>query len=243
MNRTISNKTKKKKKTQRRDLESEILECIKEKGGVTITEIAKKRGFSRNTVSKYISILKIKKKIFGKKLGAYHLYFSTEMNLFSRLFPLSYYKAILAGLKDKYPNDGAVFKDIGRNSVEYIESLLGPLVLKQVEGLNVNRMIGLYYQLFGKVIPSLNMVKPNIEMIMRKKNEFENKIIFKFTNTEFLDTSDDFIYHYYIIAGILEKVWQRDVKKNVKVNVETVSISEKKDESFLEFSVEINSTK
>ena len=125
MNRTISNKTK--NKTRGRDLESEILEYIREKqGGVTITEIAKKRGFSRNTVSKYISILEIKKKIFGKKFGSYHLYFSTEMNLFSRLFILAYYKAILAGLKDKYPNDGEVFKEIGRNSVEYIESLLGP---------------------------------------------------------------------------------------------------------------------
>ena len=102
------------------------------------------------------------------------MYFSTEMNLFSKLFTLSYYKAILAGLKDKYPNDGEVFKEIGRNSIEYIESLLGPLVLNQVKGLNVNRMIGLYYKLFGKVIPSLNMVQPNIEMFMRKKNEFEN---------------------------------------------------------------------
>jgi len=67
-------------KTKTRQLESEILEYIKEKpNGVTITKISKDKGFSRNTISKYVSILELKKKIVSKKIGAYRLYFSTEM--------------------------------------------------------------------------------------------------------------------------------------------------------------------
>ncbi|MFX1392594.1 MAG: hypothetical protein ACFFAH_03375 [Promethearchaeota archaeon] len=227
-----------------RDLETEILEFIKEKpNGVTITEISKKKGFSRNTVAKYAAILEVKKKIFSKKIGVYQLFFSTDMNLFARTFTMSYYKAILAGLKKRYPNDKEQFKKIGRESLEYIEALLGPVILEQVKGLNVNRMIRLYYQLFGKVIPSLDMIQPNIEMSMRKNKDNKNKIILKFTDTEFLDNSGDFIYHYYIIAGILEKVWQREVNKNVIVNVETISLSELKDDSYLELSVEFSSNK
>ena len=224
-----------------RDLEAEIYEFIKEKtSGVTITEISRKKGFSRNTVAKYVAILELKKKIFSKKIGVYQLYFNTDMNLFSRTFTMSYYKAILAGLKKRYPNDNESFKKIGRESLEYIESLLGPVILEEVKGLNVNRMIRLYYQLFGKVIPSVDMVQPNIEMSMRKINDTKNKIILKFTNTEFLDNTSDFIYHYYIIAGILEKIWQREVNKNVIVNVETIHLSEIKDDSYIELSVEFS---
>ena len=101
----------------------------------------------------------------------------------------------------------------------------------------------LYYQLFGKVIPSLNVIQPNIEMSMKKQNDNKNKIILKFTDTEFLDNSGDFLYHYYIIAGILEKVWQREVNKNVIVDVETLHLSEIKDDSYIELSVQFSPNK
>jgi len=52
-----------KRKIKSSQLESEILEYIKGKpGGVSITEISKNKGFSRNTVSKYVAILELKKK-------------------------------------------------------------------------------------------------------------------------------------------------------------------------------------
>ncbi|MFX1266812.1 MAG: winged helix-turn-helix transcriptional regulator [Promethearchaeota archaeon] len=56
-----------------------ILECIRDNpGGVTVSDIANFTKFSRNTVSKYVSILELKKQIFSKKVGAYRLYFAVK---------------------------------------------------------------------------------------------------------------------------------------------------------------------
>ena len=56
------------------EYESEIVDYIRGKtDGVTITDIAKDKKYSRNTVSKYVSLLILKKKIFSRKVGAYKL--------------------------------------------------------------------------------------------------------------------------------------------------------------------------
>ena len=60
------------------EYEFEILECIRNyPGGLTITDIANLKNYSRNTVSKYVSILELKNLVFSRKIGAYKLYFST----------------------------------------------------------------------------------------------------------------------------------------------------------------------
>ncbi len=68
------------------DYEAEILEYIKDKSeGVTITDIADETDFSRNTVSKYVSILGLKKKYSVGKLVR------TSYILTLKKFPLQKY--------------------------------------------------------------------------------------------------------------------------------------------------------
>lgn len=225
------------RKSKTRYPEFEILEYIREKpNGVTITEISKKKGFSRNTVSKYVSILEIKKKIISKKVGAYHLYFSAEVKFFSKMFTISYYKALLAGLKQNFPNNGEIFKKIGHNCLEYIDFYLSPTQSEKLKGMKVNRIWKLYYDVFGKFYPSLNIIQPTIKVKTRKENG-TIKIILKFTNSEFLDITDDFIYHYYIVAGLIEAIWRRETHLDVICNIEKVYISEKKENSYVELSI------
>ena len=110
------------KKNSSVDYETEILECIRENpSGVNITDISNKKEFSRNTVSKYVSILELKKKTFKRKVGAYHLYFSAEKSYFPKEIIISYYKALLSGLKKNYPRAEETFKDIGRKSLKFID--------------------------------------------------------------------------------------------------------------------------
>ncbi|MFX1392595.1 MAG: hypothetical protein ACFFAH_03380 [Promethearchaeota archaeon] len=231
MSRTIARKSK------NRYPEFEILEYIREKpNGVTITEISKKKGFSRNTVSKYVSILEIKKKIISKKVGAYNLYFSTELKFFSKTFTIFYYKALLAGLKENFPNTGEIFKNIGRNCLEYIDFYLSPTKLDKLKGMKVTRIWKLYYDVFGKFYPSLNIIQPTIKVRTKKKNG-TIKIILRFSNSEFIDITDDFIYHYYITAGLIEAIWKKESNIDVVCNIEKVHLSDKKESSYVELSI------
>lgn len=226
-------------KTKTRQIESEILEYIKEKpNGMTITEISKNKGFSRNTVSKYISILELKKKIVSKKIGAYRLYFSPETKVLSKMFPNVYYKALLAGLKNGFPDAEEIFKKIGRNSLEFIDNYFTPSKSEKLKSKKINLLLKLYYDMFGKFNPSLNIIQPTIKLSKRKK-EGTTKFILRLTNCEFLDNSYKFIYHYHIVAGLIEAIWKKKINRDAVCNVETVHVSDDKEHSYIEFSIEV----
>ena len=228
-----------------RDFEGEILECIRENPrGLTITEIANKRGFSRNTVSKYVSLLELKNLIFRKKIGAYNIYFNREIGIYSKLYYTSYYKALLAGLKENYPNDAEIFKNIGRKSLKYLDFLIQPSSRsKKLKIKGLNRILKLYYDTFGKFFPPLNIIRPRINAYLKKKNDgTRDKIIVKFTNSEFLDNSNDYIYHFYIATGIVEALLEREINKTVKCNIESINISDNQENSFIELSIDVVSS-
>ncbi|MFX0186416.1 MAG: HTH domain-containing protein [Candidatus Hodarchaeota archaeon] len=226
-------------KTKTRKIEFEILEYINEKpNGVTITEISKNIGFSRNTISKYISILELKKKIVSKKIGAYRLYFSTKMKVLLKIFTEVYYKALLAGLKDEFPDAEETFKEIGRNSLEFIDNYLTSSNSEKLKGIKINLLLKLYYDVFGKFNSSLNRIQPIINLSKRRK-EGTTKFILRHTDSEFLDNSNKFIYHYYIIAGLIEAIWKKKINRDAVCNVETIYVSDDKEHSYIEFSIEV----
>jgi len=227
-----------------RNPEFEILEYIRDKPrGVTITEISKKKGFSRNTVSKYISILAIKKKIFSRKIGTYHLFFSAERNYFPKMFYISFYKGLLASLKEKYPNDGEVFKYVGRNCLEFIDFSFDRALSRELKGIKVNRFVKLFSEVFGNINPSSDIAEPTVDLSVRRDGENGIVTIIKFINSEYLQNTEDFIYHFYIIAGMIEGIWKREINKDIICNVETVHIADDKANSFIELSIKINPNK
>ncbi|MFX1338849.1 MAG: winged helix-turn-helix transcriptional regulator [Promethearchaeota archaeon] len=233
MNLTIS------KKNEIKDFEAKILEYItRNPDGVTITDIADETEISRNTVSKYVSILGVKKKIFSRKIGAYKLYFCAERDSFSKLYIIAYYKGLLHGLKENFPDSEEIFKNIGRTCYKYIDFSLGPMISKELKGFKVNRLLKLYYEVFGKFFPTYSVVQPTIEISSRKINGNKTGSILKFANSAFLQDSDDFILHAHIIAGILEELWDVEVRRKIKCNVGKVHISERKEDSYYELVIE-----
>ncbi|MFX0139852.1 MAG: hypothetical protein ACFFDN_39795, partial [Candidatus Hodarchaeota archaeon] len=122
---------------------------------------------------------------------------------------------------------------------------LKPSSSEKLKSIRYNRILKLYYDVFGKFSPSLNLNirNPIIELSVKKTPKgTNNKLILKFTNSEFLDDSNEFIYHFYISAGIIEEAWKREVNKNVKCDIEKIYVSKKKEDSFIELSIEIDST-
>ena len=220
--------------------ETIILECIREiPYGSTITDISKKTGYSRNTVSKYVSILAIKKKIFGRKIGAFQLYFSTEKNFFTKMFAISYYKAFLKGLKKYYPTDYDIFKKIGKDCFEYIDFSFDRAIAKELKGLRANRFILLFYDVFGKLYPNIDIVDPVIETYSKEDDE-GRKIILRFKSREYLFDTDDYVYHFYMIAGIAEAIYKRDFEKDVRCDIETVHLSDNPEESYIELVIKLD---
>ena len=222
------------------DYESEIIDYIRGKpDGVTITDIAKYKKHSRNTVSKYVSLLILKKKIFSRKVGAYKLYFCEEEISFPKIFIIEYYKGILSGLKQKFPDSEDLFKEIGRICYKHIDLSLGDVVSKELKGPKVNRFIKIYNDVFGKFYPSSEVTNPLINISLKKLDNNKTKTILKFTHSEFLQDTDDFIYHAYIVSGLIEELWKKEVGRIIQCNVESVHISDKIEDSYYELSIEV----
>ncbi len=66
-----------------------------------------------------------------------------------------------------------------------------------------------------------------------------NKIIYRIRNSEFLGTSDYFIYFYYIACGITEEIYLRNMNLKILCNVENIHISNDEEESSIDISLEI----
>ena len=222
------------------EYESEILECIRENpSGVTITDISKNKKFSRNTVSKYVTVLEVKKKVYRKKVGAYNIYFSTEKTYFPKEIITTYYKAILSGLKENFPDSEEIFKQIGRKSLEFIDFTFGPTVSKSLRGLRGNPILKLYFKVFSEFYRTYDILQPSVEISEPRFDKTGTKAYYRFTNSEFVKNSDDFIYHFYIVTGIIEALWERELEKPITCKVENVHVSEKVGDSFVELSIEV----
>lgn len=184
-------------------------------------------------------MLEIKQKIFKRKVGAYNLYFSSKKSFFPKEIISSYYKALLSGLKKNYPNDEEIFKEIGRNSLEFIDFSFGPTLTKGLKNLRNIPVPKIYFEVFGKFYPSYDILQPSIEISEPIMDESDNKAVYRFKNSEFLDNSKDFIYHFYIVSGIIEALWEREVGRTVECKVEKIHVANKKEDAFFELSIEI----
>jgi len=228
------------KKKYGTDYEKEILEYLMNNpSGLTKTDIANGTGFSRNTVSKYISILEKKEEVYKKKVGAYNLYFSTKQAFFPKRIALSYYKAIIAGIKNHYPSEEDLLKQIGRESLKYIDFEQSEKSKKQLKGIRGNPIIKLYFEVFRKFYPSFDLLQPNIKISEPEIQNSGKKAVYRFTNSEFIEDSEDFIYHFYIIAGIIEKQFSDLFNRVIKCNIEKVNISDTQGESFIDISITV----
>jgi hypothetical protein len=66
-----------------------------------------------------------------------------------------------------------------------------------------------------------------------------HKVVYRIKNSEFLADSDDFIYYFYIVCGITEGVYYRGLDVKITCNIENIQISNNKEESFVDISLEI----
>jgi len=222
------------------EYEFEILDCIRDHpGGVTITDIANLKEYSRNTVSKYVSILELKKLVLSRKIGAYKLYFSSTSGNLPRVVILSYYKALLTGLKQKFPGQAEIFKEIGLSEVANIKFAFGPDVFQELKKLKDKEFSKEHLDAFKNFFPSYDIFQPNIEISTLELDPKNMKAIFRFKNSAFLEDTDDYIYHIYLTCGITEGILKNTYNSHIVCDIENIHVSKNKEDAYFDLSIRL----
>lgn len=220
--------------------ENEILECVRDNpSGATVSDIVNATSFSRNTVSKYVSILELKKEIFSKKVGAYRLYFATKKRYIPLEFALSYYKALISRFKKYIPDTEDLAKKIGKEAIKDIKFTFAPNVYKQMKSLKENPISRVHLESFKSFYPVYDPFSPEIDISIINFDPEERSATFRFKNSPFLSDTTEFDYHIYIICGITEGILERELKTKVVCEIKEIHPSINKKDAYFDIIVKL----
>ena len=220
------------------DYKSKILSKLEDSAsGLTITELAKKVKFHRNTVSKHLSVLEAEGLVKKKEIGKAQLYLSTKRKYLRRKLVNSFIQALLYGLKSNFPNKEQIFKNVGRNLLEHFQFTLGDAYTREFDKIKANSNSDKYLVLFKEFYNAFDFFQDDLDISLEELNP--NKAVYRIKNSEFLANSDDFIYYFYIVCGITEGIYLRGLDFKISCNVENIQIATNKEESFVDISLEI----
>ena len=212
-------------KTEKVAYEERILNHLKENpAGLTISDIANGIKASRMTVSKYISVLEAKEKILSRKIGAYNLYYTAHPVYVPHRIISLFYLGILQNLHKKQDvNREEFYKEIGFQISENFIVLFPPEVSVPKDTDDYTILLKNLARLYPK-IDVLNYLNVKIEPEITNKGK---KSIFHFKDIKLFDTSEDFLYHFYVVAGVFEKTLSRLTSREVKCNVDFFDIKKR----------------
>ncbi len=220
------------------DYKSSILEKLADSAsGLTITDLSKKIGIHRNTTSKYLNILEAEGLVIKKDIGAARLYFSKKRKYLRKKLVNTFIQALLYGLKEKFPNKEQIFKEVGLKLLDRFQFSLGDAYLKEIEKLRGISDTKAYLKLFEEFYNSFDFFQDDIDISIFELHQ--NRVIYRIKNSEYLKKSDDFVYFFYVVCGITEGIYLRNLNVKVKCNVENIHVSSNKKESFIDVSLEI----
>lgn len=206
--------------------------------GLTITDIAKKAGVSRNTVYRYIGILRGEGEIYEKKVGSYTLYYRAGKRILSQDKLLSFFKGLLANIKKIYPNQEHIFQLIGRNMADSISipsTKEGKKIKEKLKKMNEQEII----ESVGDYLPYFNILHDTIRISKIEFDEQKNRALITFFNSELLQSTDDYIYYFYVLIGIIEKKLSKFIDKELKFDIYDYETFGKKENSYLKISMNI----
>ncbi|MCP4762989.1 MAG: hypothetical protein GY870_14520 [archaeon] len=195
---------------------------IENPSGLTVTFITKKINAARNTVSKYIGILEAENKIIAQKIGAYTLYFPANKKSIDLDLIQPYYVGMLSGLMNEF-NETEKYKELGRSISEYMKFPYVSLLPNEANPLK-DGDIPDFLEFFGKSFTYVDFMyrkRPLVEIEIEKEG---NKGRFTLKDIELFDISQKFEVHYYIVAGITEKIVARALKTEAICNIEQIDV-------------------
>ncbi len=223
----------------KRNIEKEIVECLIDNNyGMTILGIANKIGVSRNTIYRYIGILEGKNEVFKRQVGSYKLYYSKEARLISRKIILSFYKGLLIALNDEIQLNPIRFKVLGKKIARYLDI---PFEIEDYQKLvNTDESIKLNdLKLFSSLQPYFSLLHDKITLKKIIKSQDGKRVIVDFVDSDLLEEELPYIYHFYIISGIVEAKFAQFFDMKVKCDVLDYKTLKEDKENYIRISLEL----
>lgn len=216
--------TSKRSKPEKVNYEELILDHLKENpAGLTISDIANGIKASRMTVSKYISVLEAKEKIISRKIGAYNLYYTAHPVYVPHRIISLFYLGILQNLHKKQKLNKEIFyKEIGFQISDNFIVLFPPELSVPKDTDDYTIILKNLARLYPK-IDVLNYLNLKIEPEITNKGK---NTTFHFRDIKLFEAAEDFLYHFYVVAGVFEKTLARLTSRDVICNVDYFNLKE-----------------
>jgi len=141
---------------------------------------------------------------------------------------------LLKGLKEQYPSDGHIMKEIGKKGSDFIKTLIPPRTVKQLKNLNPRILSQIHIDIFKNLYTSFDVLQPDVKISVIEEDYENQLIIFRFTNSVFLDGSDDLIYHIYVVCGIGESIMSMILKREIEVNIQKIHVDRERKFSYFD---------
>ena len=223
---------------KKNDYRSQILERLDDApSGLTIKELSERTGAHRNTVSTHLGALESEGLVSKKEIGTAHLYFSKRRDYLSKSLVNSFLKALLSSIKKKFKEQEIVFKEIGREILKKFEFPIGNAYIDEFKTARKTKEPIAQLKLFEKFYNSYDFFQDDLNISIRYLSQ--NKAVFRLSNSEYLQGTDEFIYFFYIACGITEEIYRTNLNKKVHCNVEKVHVASQKENAYLDISLEM----
>ncbi|HEY0089076.1 MAG TPA: helix-turn-helix domain-containing protein [Candidatus Lokiarchaeia archaeon] len=221
------------------DYEQKILDLLSESlFGLTITAISDGVSISRNTAYRYLGILEAKGKVYNKKVGTYNLYFAKKRSMLYKDGIINFVKGLMNSLKKKFPNKEQLFKEIGKEIAESIDIPFTQKGREQLEELK-NFPDDKILESIEMWVPFFNILFDSISLSNVEINKEKKQAIYTFIHSELLETSDQYIYYFYLLAGLVGKKLSDYSNRTVDFEVLNYEIFDKKENSYLKYIAKI----
>jgi DNA-binding transcriptional ArsR family regulator len=223
---------------KKNDYRSQILETLDDApSGLTIKELSEITGAHRNTVSTHLYTLGNEGLVSKKEIGTAHLYFSKRREYLSKSLVNSFLKALLSSLKEKYAGQEKNFKEIGHLIIKKFQFPIGDAYINEFRKAKKTKESIAQLKLFEKFYNSYDFFQDDLTISIRHLSH--NKAIFRLSNSEYLQASEEYTYFFFIACGITEAIYLINLNKKVLCNVEQIQIADQKEEAYIEISLEI----
>ena len=153
------------------------------------------------------------------------------------------FKAIFLTMKNIFPNKEQLYKEFGKELQKHFDYRYS----KGFFSNNIKKKIALkdikdykpHFEYFIEVFNAFNVLQDTVQVTHIKYENNYKMATFRFTNSEFFETNDDYIFYFYMIAGIIETYLGDELDRNVTSNIIDIHVSDKKEESYVDISIEI----
>ena len=202
-----------------------ILEYLRENpSGSTLTDIITALKISRGTGSKYVSVLEAKEKVINKRIGAYNFYFASAPSYVPVRTIVLFYEGLLKELnKNSNNKEEKYFKELGYKISENFNALFSSNLTIPEDTSNYSVLL----KVLARLYPSIDVMQYRGIKISADINNTGTKADYHLQNIKLFDESNDFLFHFYIISGILEKQLKRLLHKEVKTNIDNYNFEKK----------------